>query len=297
MRYILGVITLSGISLLGALGLVVLTGFTGLFSVGHAGFMAIGGYLAAVLVMRLSVPFELAVILGGLAAALISLAIGYPSLRGRMRGDYFAITMLGFGEAIRLLLDNTKPIIGGSMGLSGIPQLTTFWHVLVFNIIALIAIRNFVNSQWGKNCVAIREQEVAALLMGVNTARTKIWSLAISAFFVGCSGGLWAFYITYLQPSQFSQTRSSDLLAAVVFGGLHSITGPSLAALFLGVIPEVLREIAKYRLMAYGLLFVVMMVIRPQGLLGHWDISIDRIKALMVRLTGKRRGGKTDVSS
>jgi len=275
--------------MLATMGMVILTGYTGLFSVGHAGFMAIGAYTSAILVMRFNVPFLLALVAGGLLATLCSLLIGHTSLRGRMRGDYFAIAMLGFGESIRLILANTKPVIGGAMGLPGIPQKTTFWHVLVIDIIALILVRNYVKSQWGRNSIAVREQEVAAMMMGVDVAKVKIWALAISAFFVGCSGGLWAFFMTYLQPAQFSQTRSSDLLASVVFGGMNSITGPAIASFFLAFVPELLREVAKWRLVAYGAVFVIIMIVRPQGLFGYKDIGFEHINKILGKLGLKRR--------
>ncbi len=110
-----------------------------------------------------------------------------------MRGDYFAISMLGFGESIRLILSNTKPLIGGAMGLPGIPQKTTFWYVLIIDILALIMVRNYVKSQWGRNSIAVREQEVAAMMMGVDTPRVKIWAFSYQRIFVGCSGGLLGF--------------------------------------------------------------------------------------------------------
>jgi branched-chain amino acid transport system permease protein len=289
MRYLLGVASVAGINLLATLGMVILTGYTGLFSVGHAGFMAIGAYTSAILVMRLKVPFLLALLAGGILAALLSLLIGYPSLRGRMRGDYFAISMLGFGESIRLILSNTTPVIGGAMGLPGIPQKTTFWYVLVIDILALIMVRNYVKSQWGRNSIAVREQEVAAMMMGVDTPRVKIWALAISAFFVGCSGGLWAFFMTYIQPLQFAQTKSSDLLASVVFGGINSITGPSFAAFFLAFVPELLREVAKWRLVAYGAIFVIIMIVRPQGLFGYRDIGFEHVHKILGKIGLNRR--------
>lgn len=296
MQYILGVTTLAGINLFATLGLTLLTGFTGMFSMGHAAFMAIGGYSAALLVMLWGVPFYLALLLGGIAATIMSLLIGLPSLRNQMRGDYFAIVMMGFGTSVVLILNNIRPIIRGAMGLSGIPRYTTFWTVLILDIIGIWLLRNFIHSQWGKNCIAIREQEVAAQMMGVDVYRTKVWSLGISAFYCGVAGGLYGFFITYLQPVMFNQDRSSDILAAVVFGGMHSITGPAIASFFLVFVPELLREVAKWRLVVYGIVFVAIMTVRPQGLLGFWDLSWDHVRMLGSKLGISRvKGGTASV--
>jgi branched-chain amino acid transport system permease protein len=290
MGYFTSILILSGINVLAVAGLALLTGYTGLFSIGHAAFMAIGGYTAAVLTLKLGVPEPVSVLVGGVAAAVSSLVVGYPTLRTKLKGDYFAIAMLGFGEAVRLLLNNTYRVINGAIGLPGIPKWTTIWVVVVADIIGIWLLRNFVVSQYGRNCVAIREQEVAAELMGVDVMKTKLWSFVISAFYTGVAGGLFAFFMTYLSPAMFSSSRSSDILAAVVFGGINSITGPVLAAFFLIALPEVLRFVAVWRLVIYGLLFVVIMLFRPQGLLGYKDISFAGIQRLGARLRGVPAG-------
>ena len=158
MYYALSIATVAGINIICVSGLTILTGFTGMFSMGHAGFMAIGGYSAAVLYMHLHVPFLLAVFLGGVIAALSSLIVGIPTIHNRLTGDCFAIAMLGFGEAIRLLTSNIYPVINGAMGLVGIPKRTTFTVVLCFVVICLFLIRNYMKSQYGKNLVAVQQQ-------------------------------------------------------------------------------------------------------------------------------------------
>ncbi|MHB8946752.1 MAG: branched-chain amino acid ABC transporter permease, partial [Bacillota bacterium] len=248
MGYLNSILILGGINVLAVVGVAVLTGYTGLFTIGHAAFMAIGGYTAAVLVVKLGQPFWLALVAAGSVAAVSSLIVGYPSLRSKLKGDYFAIAMLGFGEAVRLLLNNTYKVINGAIGFTGIPLLTTSTLVVVLDIVGIILVRNFVISQYGKNCVAIREQEVAAELMGIDVLKTKLWALGISAFYGGVAGGLFGFYMTYLAPGMFTSQKSSDLLAGVVFGGMSSITGPVLAAFLLVVLPELLRFLFVWRL-------------------------------------------------
>lgn len=285
MGYLSAILILGGISVIAALGMAILTGYTGLFSIGHAGFMALGGYMTAVLHMRLSIPFVLALLLGGVFAGLCSFIIGYPAFRGKLRGDYFAIATLGFSEAIRLILNNTYDVIGGAYGLTGIPQLTNVPIVLIFTAGAIWLAHNFVTSQFGKNCIAVKENEVAAQMMGVNLLRTKLTALFISAAYAGVAGGLLGFYMAYLSPSFFNTTRSSDLLAAVVFGGMQSLIGPVIAAFVLVAIPELLRFVAEWRLVLYGALFVAIMILRPQGLLGNTELSRDLLRGWWQRLS------------
>lgn len=284
MGYINAILILGGINVIAALGLAILTGYTGMFSIGHAGFMALGGYMTAVLFMELHIPFPIALILGGLFAGLCSFVIGYPAFRTRLRGDYFAIATLGFSEAVRLILNNTYDVIGGSYGYTGLPQKTTLPVVLIAMALAIWLANNFVKSQHGKNCAVISEDEVAAEMMGVNLLRTKLTALFISAFYAGVAGGLLGFYMAYLTPSFFTVARSSDLLAAVVFGGVHSIIGPVLTSFLLVAIPELLRFFAEWRLIIYGALFVVIMVFRPQGLLGYTELNLTILRGWVARL-------------
>ena len=294
MYYAQSIATVAGMNIIAVAGLTLLTGFTGMFSMGHAGFMAIGGYAAAVLYQQLHVPFLLAVILGGVVAALSSLIVGVPTIRNRLTGDCFAICMLGFGEAIRLMASNIKPFIGGATGLTGLPKKTTLLVVTVFVVITLFLLRNYTKSQYGKNLVAIQQQEIAAEMMGIDTVSSKLWSLALSAFFVGVAGGLFGFYMTCLYPTNFTSTKSTDLTAAVVFGGTNSITGPAIAAALLIIFPEVLRVFSQWRFVIYGLMFVLIMLFKPEGLLGYKEFSIRGIVRWFRNLPGriKARFGK-----
>lgn len=286
--YIVSVIVFACINIIAVSGLSLLTGFTGLFSLGHTGFMSVGAYTAVLLNRYLGVPFLLAVALGGVAAMLVSVIIGYPSLRSKLRGDYFAICMLGFGEVVRLVFSNIKPYINGAVGISGIPKLTTIWVALGFCALMLFFMRNYIKSHYGQNCVAVQQQEVAAEMMGINLVKTKLLSLMISALYCGVAGALMAFFAAFVSPLSFAEAKSTDLIATVVIGGINSITGPAIAAVLLVALPEFLRFLVSWRMVVYGLLFVVVVLFRPEGLLGYREISFKGIVRLINKVRGKR---------
>ena len=297
MGYINTILILGGINVIAALGVSILTGYTGLFTIGHAGFMALGGYLSAILIKEYNVHFVLALLIGGIFAGIASLIIGYPSFRSRLRGDYFAIATLGFSEAIRLLLNNVKQIgsinVGGAFGYSIPAGIATVPVVLVALFLAMFFAHMFVTSQYGKNCIAISQDEVAAEMMGVNLLRTKLIALFISAFYAGVAGGFMGLFFAYQSPSFYSITQSSNLLAAVVFGGIQSLIGPFITAFVLVSAPQLLLVLEEWRLIAYGFLFVLVMVFRPQGLLGYFEMNFNFLKTgwnkLIVGRTSHRK--------
>lgn len=273
--YIASVVVTTCANIVAVIGLALLTGYTGMFSLGHAGFMCIGAYAAVLLNKYFMVPYVFALILGGFAAVIVSIIIGYPTLRNKLRGDYFAICMLGFGTVVRLILNNmNNPITNGALGITNIPKLTTLWSALLFMIVLVYFMWNFVNSQYGKNCVAIQQQEVAAEMMGVSIVRTKLLSLAISAFYCGVAGGMLGFWLQYIAPATFSDTRSNDFLATLVTGGTNSITGPLIAAALLTTSLEYLRFLVNWRLVVYGLLYILIMRFRPEGIMGYREFSL-----------------------
>jgi branched-chain amino acid transport system permease protein len=273
--YIASVVVTTCANIVAVIGLALLTGYTGMFSLGHAGFMCIGAYAAVLLNKYFMVPYVFALILGGFAAVIISIIIGYPTLRNKLRGDYFAICMLGFGTVVRLILNNmNNPITNGALGITNIPKLTTLWSALLFMIVLVYFMWNFVNSQYGKNCVAIQQQEVAAEMMGVSIVSTKLLSLAISAFYCGVAGGMLGFWLQYIAPATFSDTRSNDFLATLVTGGTNSITGPLIAAALLTTSLEYLRFLVNWRLVVYGLLYILIMRFRPEGIMGYKEFSL-----------------------
>jgi len=294
MGYINAIIILGGINIIAALGVAILTGYTGLFTIGHAGFMALGGYVSAMMVKEFHVHFALALLIGGAVSGLCSFIVGYPAFRSRLRGDYFAIATLGFSEAVRLLLNNTKTLgginLGGAFGYMNITNQTTVPVVVVAVFLALFFAHMFITSQFGKNCIAVGQDEVAAEMMGVNLLRTKLTALFVSAFYAGVAGGLLGFYFAYLSPSFFTITKSSDLLAAVVFGGIQSLIGPVITAFVLIAVPELLRSLAEWRLILYGFLFVIVMIFRPQGLLGYVEMNLNFVRVLWNKLSRKPAG-------
>ncbi len=293
--YIKGILILSGINLMAVLGLSLLTGFTGLFSFGHAGFMAIGAYVTAMGTIKFGLPFIPSLVLGAIGAALASLFIGRLTLN--LKGDYFCIATLGFGEAIRLILDNVQ-YFGGARGWPGIPRDTNLINVVIVNIIGIIILVNIIRSRHGRNFKAIREEEMASQTIGINVFRYKITALAISAAYAGMAGGLLGHYMGFLQPKMFQFIKSTELTITVIFGGLGSISGSVIGALVLTSLPELLRTFAIWRLVVYGAAVVFIMITRPQGLMGGYEIPVGKIIkpfSRLVRSLGKKQavgGGK-----
>jgi len=286
--YVSGVISLGLIYVIATVGLAVFTGFTGLFSLGHAAFFAIGAYTAAILTYFYGVNFYVALAMGGAAGGIVGLLIGYPTLKAKLRTDYFAIATLGFGEAIRVLLENLN-ITQGARGLPGIHTDTTLPVLLVVTSLVIWCAWNLIHSRHGRACIAIREDFVAAEMMGVNIFIGRLRSLVFSAFCAGLAGGLFAHYFGFIQPSMFTSYMSTQMTAAVVAGGMGSISGPVIATLIFIGIPEALRVANIWRLVAYGLLLVLIMVFRPQGLMGYREFTLDLVKGWFRRA---EKGGK-----
>lgn len=288
-----------------ALSLNLVNGFTGQFSLGHAGFMAVGAYVSGYLsvktmgvgatLMLLPPPFEflnfpIFAVCGGLAAALAGLLVGLPSLR--LRGDYLAIVTLGFGEIIRVVLLNTEAV-GGARGMPGIPGpsaleigpyvfspffmsylWSAFWLTVTFTVLWRL-----VRSTHGRGFQSVREDEIAAEAMGVNTTKMKVQAFVISSFFAGLAGAIFAAATKYLNPSTFQFTKSVDVIIMVVLGGMGSLTGSVIAAIIVTVLPEfVLRPLQEYtgvdlRMVIYSLLLIIFMVARPKGLFGKTEVT------------------------
>lgn len=295
--YLVSVIVTICCNMLCVIGLALLTGYTGMFSLGHAGFMCLGAYTAVLLNKYISFPYPIALLCGGVVALLVSIIVGWPTLKNRLRGDYFAICMMGFGTIVRLILNNTKngSIFNGALGLTSIPQKTGLFWALGITVVMIYIMWQFVHSQYGKNCVAIQQQEVAAEMMGVDIVKTKLLSLMISAFYCGVAGGMLAFWLRYINPATFSDTKSNDFLATLVTGGTNSITGPVVAAILVTTMLETLRAITNWRLVIYGLLYVVIMRFRPEGLFGYKEFSLKKtiaffkdFKGNMARIKEKR---------
>lgn len=271
--YFLRIILIIGVNIILALGLNLITGVTGQLSMGHAGFMSLGAYTSAILTMNYGVSFPLALLAGSLAAALFGFIIGLPTLR--LQGDYLAMVTIGFAEIIRVFFLNFEPG-GKAVGLSGIPQETNL--VTVWVLVAVIVFLNarFLKSRIGRGLYAIREDEIAAESCGVDTTRLKVLAFVLGASLGGLGGGLYAHYMFYIDPQVFNFTKSIEILNMVVLGGMGSIPGTILGAVLLTILPEFLRVVAEYRLLFYGALLVILMIFRPNGLLG--DVRIYDLK-------------------
>jgi branched-chain amino acid transport system permease protein len=260
------------INIILAVSLNLVTGFTGQFSLGHAGFMSIGAYVCALVVLRYdSVEgFLLGILAGALAATIVGILIGIPTLR--LKGDYLAIATLGMAEIIRVVFLNLE-ITNGAAGLSGIPRYTNWFWMYFFVVLTVVFINNFIRSSYGRACISIREDEIAAESMGINTTKYKVMAFAIGAFFAGVAGALFASYFYFLKPNTFGFLKSIDILVIVVLGGMGSVTGSVIAAVLLALISTFLQSFTEIRMILYSLLLVVIMIFRPQGLMGTKEIT------------------------
>ncbi len=282
--YYMQILIWVGINVIMGVSLNLINGITGQFSLGHAGFMAIGAYISAYFTKMLGLPFPIALLADSLGAALGGLVVGIPTLR--LKGDYLAIATLGFGEIIRVLIVNLE-VVGGPRGIPGIPQYTSFLWVFVMAVFTIIFISNLGNSRHGRALIAIREDETAADTMGIDTTKFKITAFVVGSMFAGLAGGLYAHRLTYIDPSQFDFMKSIESLVIIVLGGLGSITGAVISAVVVTFLPEVLRFVQQYRMVIYSLMLILIMLFRQKGLMGTKEFSWE-----MFGLGDKRRQAK-----
>jgi branched-chain amino acid transport system permease protein len=315
--YYAEILNLTGISIILAVSLNLITGFTGQFSIGHAGFMAVGAYSSVFVTVYYSEGVEqwlaslvgatvaqslvfLAVILvGALVAALAGLVVGIPSLR--LRGDYLAIVTLGFAEIIRIIILNIDRV-GGATGFRGrvppwdgrliIPQYANFIWIGGFAIITIVVVYNIVNSDVGRALISIREDELAAEAMGINTTRYKVLAFVISSSFAGIAGALFGHFRQFLHTNDFQFIRSIEIIIMIVLGGMGSITGAVLGAIVITILPELLRKLPgdlyNYRLVIYSALLIVIMLTRPQGVMGAKEFGLSWLKRAQRRPEGNK---------
>lgn len=282
--YFLQILVNIGIAIILALGLNVITGLTGQLSLGHAAFMSVGAFASALLTIKTGLPFSVNLLLAGSLTALVGVLIGYPILR--LTGDYLAICTLGFAEIVKVVFLNLE-ITNKALGLTvpaaktSLPMPVVVW---IWAIIAIIAVTFVQNSRFGRALKAIREDEIAAESVGINLTLYKLNSFALGTFLAGIGGGLYAHFLSYINPSDFSFLKSVDILSMVVLGGLGSVPGAVIGATVLAAAPEFLRFMSQYRMLVYGALLVFLMVFRPNGLLGGVNF-VD----LVLRKLGKKR--------
>lgn len=269
--YLMLNIVIIGINIILAVSLNLITGFTGQFSLGHAAFMSIGAYASAIVTAKFGSPFVIGIIFAGISAAFAGILIGIPTLR--LKGDYLAIATLGFGEIVRIVGLNID-YIGGATGFNDIPQYTNWTSIFFLTVGTVLLIKNFTKSYHGRACIAISEDEIAAEAIGVNTTYYKVLAFAIGAGFAGIAGALYANYFYFIKPDSFGFMKSIDILVIVVFGGLGSIGGSILGAVALTIISLFLQNIPELRMVVYSLILFIIMVYRPQGLLGKHEFKL-----------------------
>jgi branched-chain amino acid transport system permease protein len=299
-EYVQRIILLAGINVILAVSLNLINGTTGQFSIGHAGFMAIGAYGCAFVGVQLApaiasvfgegrladgVTFNVALVIGALGAGFSGLCVGLPSLR--LKGDYLAIVTLGFGEIIRISFNNAT-FLGAATGYfgdspAGLPAYTSLFWVYFWVVIVIIAIWNVTFSQTGRSLLAIREDEIAAEAMATPTTRLKIVAFSLSAAGAGIAGGLFAHMQAGIRPEDFRFDKSIDMIVMIIVGGLGSVSGAALGGVFVAVSLELMRDLHEYRLVLYALLLIVIMLVRPEGLLGTRELPH------VLRGFGKRR--------
>lgn len=265
-----------GINIILAVGLNLIVGFSGQFSLGHAGFMAIGAYAAAIIGSTSPTygAFFGAMLVGALLSGVVTLLVGIPTLR--LKGDYLAVATLGVSEIIRIFIINGGSLTNGAAGILGIPNFTTWQMVYFFVVITTIATLNFLRSPIGRSTLSVREDEIAAESVGVNTTKIKIIAFVFGAITASIAGSLQAGFIGSVVPKDYTFINSINVLIIVVFGGLGSITGAIVSAIVLGILNMLLQDVASVRMIIYALALVLVMIFRPGGLLGTWELSLSR---------------------
>lgn len=321
--YKIRILNLCAIYVILALSMNLINGFTGLFSLGHAGFMAVGAYVTAILTMpdavkaqnffmtpmmkpldTLNIPFFPALIIAGLITAFVAFLIGAPALR--LRGDYLAIATLGFGEIIRVIFLNTQSITNGALGLKGIPNTTNLWWSFGFAVATVLLIGLLINSSYGRALKAIREDEIAAESMGINLFNHKVMSFMIGAFFAGIGGGLLGNLLGTIDPNMFKFVLTFNILLIIILGGMGSITGTIISAFVITIGQEVLRflddgmtfgsfaipGVTGLRMVVFSALLMIVVLFFNRGLMGTNEFSWDRLFKLFKKEPLAKGGGK-----
>ncbi len=309
-EYVYAVLVYSCINIIMAVSLNLVLGITGQFSMGHAGFMAVGAYVGAYISLQLEShgfstvglatgwfdfiakqgAFALVLYASGLAAAALGYLVGLPTLR--LRGDYLAIVTLGFGEIIRVGILNLDAV-GGARGLPGIPNHTSLSWVLAVAVLCVFTIGRLIHSSYGRAFLSVREDEVAAEAMGVDTTKAKVRAFVIGAFFAGVAGALFGHFLTYLNPQSFDFNKSFEYIIMVVLGGMGSTSGAVLAALFLTISREALRPLQELtgvdlRMIIFALMLVVLMIVRPNGFMGRNEIADTALYKRVLKLFSRK---------
>ncbi|MFR6448654.1 MAG: branched-chain amino acid ABC transporter permease [Peptoniphilus grossensis] len=292
-RYAMSVLRLVLINIVLAVSLNITVGNLGQITLGHAGFMSIGAYTAALFTKAGIIPglggYLVGMLLGGIFASIIGILIGIPALR--LKGDYLAIVTLAFGEIIRVLIEYFN-FTGGAQGLSGIPVMQNFLVIYVITIISVALMFSTMTSKHGRAILSIRDDEIAAESSGINITYFKTYAFALSAFFAGIAGAMYAHNIGVIGAKVFDYNRSFDILVMVVLGGMGSFTGAVFSAIVLTIIPEFLRQFAEYRMIFYSLALIIVMIFRPNGLLGRKEFTLTGLVYKLLKIDKHYEGSE-----
>lgn len=300
--YVMHIALMAGIHVMLALGLNIITGYCGQLSIGHAAFFGIGAYTSALLTLNLGISFWLAILIASVLSAVFGILLGLPTLR--LKGPYLVIATLGFGEIVRLILVNWVSMTRGPMGLPGIrppepiaiagtvlvnfsSKRAYYYLVLAFIVLIVILMRKLANSKTGRSFIAIREDQIAAEVMGVNLGYYKLLAFSLSALIAGFAGGLYAHYVRFISPDTFISGESINLLTMIVVGGMGTIIGPIIGAVGITYLLEQMRVFAQYRMIFYGIILFLSSVYMPKGIMGLWELVVSKYNLGAAKKSGE----------
>ena len=292
MRLFLYVLTQVCITLVFVCGIYILTGLTGMFSLGSAAFMAIGAYVSGLLVLKLGMNMYLAFLLAIIAAVSVGYVIGFPVVR--LRRDYISLVTLGFGESIAQLILLLSQYTGGAFGLIGVPRKVNVGFTVIAAALAIALTALFKTSKYGRQCIAIKSDELAAKAMGINTSKVKMIAFLLSCGLTAFAGCMYAFYVGYVGPTDFGWKKSADWVIMVFFGGVNSLTGSIFGGAFLTFLPQYMQSLNKYRYIVYAVLVLFILNFKPNGIFGEWELTPRNMKKALKKFDRKMRkeGGK-----
>lgn len=285
MRLFLYVLTQVCITLVSVCGIYILTGLTGMFSLGSAAFMAIGAYVSGLLVINFGMNMYFAFLCAIIFAVVVGYIIGFPVVR--LRRDYISLVTLGFGESIAQLILLLSQFTGGAFGLIGVPRKVNVWFTLVAAVIAITITALFKNSKYGRQCIAVKSDELAAKAMGINASKVKMIAFLLSCAMTAFAGCMYAFYVGYVGPTDFGWKKSADWVIMVFFGGVNSLTGSIFGGAFLTFLPQYMQALNKYRYIVYALLVLFILNFKPNGLFGEWELTPRNMKRALANFDKK----------
>ena len=292
MRLFLFVLTQVCITLVSVCGIYILTGLTGMFSLGSAAFMAIGAYVSGLLVLKTGMNMYLAFVIAIVASVGIGYLIGFPVVR--LRRDYISLVTLGFGESIAQLILLMSQYTGGAFGLIGVPVKVDVWFTVVFAIIAIAITALFKNSKYGRQCIAVKSDELAAKAMGINASRVKMIAFLLSCALTAFAGCMYAFNVGYVGPTDFGWKKSADWVIMVFFGGVNSLTGSIFGGAFLTFLPQYMQALNKYRNIVYAILVLFILNFKPNGVFGEWELTPRNMKRALKKYSSKERKARSN---